>query len=124
MPKLLLVTVVALILGHIAIADQPAPLAINPEPAPMVVGSWTVTFSNGVVEVCEVQRDGKAAVSEPLRTSPGKAERRAGQDVIVFDDGRVERWTVVGTRRVVEHFFPADQFPAGTPVLGIAERLK
>jgi hypothetical protein len=44
--------------------------------------------------------------------------------VIVCDDDRVERWTAVGQRMVVEHWFPAAQFPSGTPVLGIAEWAK
>jgi hypothetical protein len=64
------------------------------------------------------------AVTEPLRTSAGKVELRDGQAVIVFEDSRIERWTVVGDKRVVEHYPTADQFPNGPRVLGIAERVK
>jgi hypothetical protein len=37
-------------------------------------------------------------------------------------DDRLERWTLVSKRMVVEHWFPASQVPVATPVLGIAER--
>jgi hypothetical protein len=45
-----------------------------------------------------------------------------GAVVIAFDDDRVERWTPIGQRIVVEHWYPADSFPCATPVLGIAHR--
>ncbi len=51
----------------------------------------------------------------------GKAEVKDGSVVIVYQDDRVERWTPVGKRMVVEHWYPGAQFPSGTPVLGIAE---
>jgi hypothetical protein len=88
------------------------------------VGRWKIEFANGVKEVCEVRQDGTASVTEPLRTSTGKAEVKGGSLVIVFQDDRVERWTPVGERMVVEHWYPGAQFPAGTPVLGIAEVVK
>jgi hypothetical protein len=47
-----------------------------------------------------------------------------GVVVLVFDDHRVERWTRIGQRMVVEHWASSDQFPGGTPVLGIAEKMK
>jgi len=71
--------------------------------------------------VCEVRKDGTASVVEPLRTAGGKAARKGSSVVIVYDDDRVERWTPVGKRLVVEHWFPASQLPTATPVLGIAE---
>lgn len=108
----------------LAAADPPRPPAKNPGPVARAVGAWVVTFANGVVEVCDVRPDGDAAVSEPNRTAAGRAELRGGEVVIAFEDDRVERWTVVGDRRVVEHFYPASEFPAGRRVLGIAERLK
>ncbi len=85
------------------------------------VGRWNVEFANGVKEVCEVGKDRTASVAEPLRTSSGKAEVKDGSVVIVYQDDRVERWTPVGKRMVVEHWYPGAQFPSGTPVLGIAE---
>jgi hypothetical protein len=62
-----------------------------------------------------------ATAWEPLRTAAGKAEAKDGSVVIVYQDDRVERWTPVGKRMVVEHWYPGSRFPSGTPVLGIAE---
>jgi len=83
------------------------------------VGRWSVEFTNGVKEVCDVRRNGTASVVEPLRSSTGNAEAKEGSVVLVFQDDRVERWTPVGSRMVVEHWAASVQFPAGTPVLGI-----
>ena len=45
-----------------------------------------------------------------------------GAIVITFDDDRTERWTPVGKRMVVEHWYLSAQYPCCKPVLGIAER--
>jgi hypothetical protein len=88
------------------------------------VGKWRVVFDNGVVETCEVRRDGSATVAEPLRSSRGKAKAGAkGVVVIVCDDDRTERWTPDGKRMVVEHFFPGSQYPGGKSVRGVAKRV-
>jgi hypothetical protein len=87
------------------------------------VGRWAVEFANGVKEVCEIGKDGSASVVEPARTSAGKAALKGGSVVIVYEDDRVERWTPVGKRLVVEHWFPASALPTVTPVLGIAEHV-
>jgi hypothetical protein len=84
-------------------------------------GKWNVEFTNGVKEVCEVRQDRTASVAEPLRASNGKVEVKDGSVVIAYQDDRVERWTPVGKRMVVEHWYPGAQFPSGAPVLGIAE---
>jgi hypothetical protein len=63
-----------------------------------------------------------AIVDEPLRRSRGRAEINGNSIVLTFSDDRVERWTPVGNRFVVEHWFPGSQFPAARAVLGIAER--
>jgi hypothetical protein len=99
----------------LAQADPPRP------EQPLPVGKWGVEFSNGVVERVEVRRDGTSTVSEPARTSDGKVTALQGTFLVVYDDDRVERWTPVGKRVVVEHWFPAAQFPNGTPVRGIAD---
>jgi hypothetical protein len=106
-------------------ARAPAPLP-NPRggPAALPVGKWKVAFANGVNQTCEVRKDGTASVVEPLRASSGKAAVRDGAAVLTFDDDRVEWWSRVGQRFVVEHWFPGSQFPAGAPVLGIAERVR
>ena len=103
----------------------PAPLELAPRAeAELPVGTWTAEYANGVTEVCEVGKDGTAAAIEPVRIS-GKAAVSGGTVVMVFENGRVQRWTPVGKRFVVEHWFPGSQFPttaAGTH--GTAERAK
>ena len=98
----------------------------NPGPQPIddaFVGQWTVEFANGVVETCDLVKEGTANVVELKRSCPGKVRHVANGVVeLVFDDGRMEHWTKVGQRMVVEHWASSDQFPSGTPVLGIAER--
>lgn len=87
-----------------------------------MAGVWRADFANGVSQVCRVGDDGTVSVVDPVRTSAGMVEAREGAVVIVYEDDRIERWTPVGHRRVVEHWFPGSRFPAGTPVRGIAER--
>ena len=84
-------------------------------------GKWNVEFTNGVKEVCQIRTDRTASIAEPLRTSRGKVEIKDGAVAIVYQDDRVERWTPVGNRMVVEHWHPGAPFPSGRPVLGIAE---
>jgi hypothetical protein len=110
----------ALLVGE-ALAIPPAPEAENVGPT-IPAGKWVVTFSNGVVETCEVAQDGMVSVSEPRRSSRGKAEAKDDAVVVPFEDDRVERWTPVGNRFVVEHWFPASAYPAGARVLGITKR--
>jgi hypothetical protein len=100
----------------------PAPIFRDRGASELPVGRWTATFANGVVEECEIRREGTVGVVEPKRAARGKAKIKGRAVVIVFDDDRVERWTTVGQRMVVEHWFPAAQYPLGTPVLGKAER--
>ena len=100
----------------LAQADPP-----RPDPMPLPAGKWVIEFANGVVEKVEVKKDGTATVSEPARTSTGKVTAIQGTFLFVCEDGRVERWTPVGKRMVVEHWPSADQYPNGTPVRGIAD---
>ena len=104
-----------------ALAVAPAPEAETVGPT-IPAGKWVVTFSNGVVETCEVAQDGTVSVSEPRRCSRGKAGAKDDAVVVPFEDDRVERWSPVGERFVVEHWFPASAYPAGARVLGIAKR--
>jgi len=54
---------------------------------------------------------------------PGKAVVNGSSVLMLFENGRVQRWAPVGTRFVVEHWFPGSQFPTAAPgVLGIADR--
>ena len=111
---------VALSASLVAVGDPPAPLVTEGLP----VGRWRIEFANGVIETATVAQDGTANVTEPLRTSPGKATMKEGSAVIAFDDDRVERWTKVGKKWVVEHWFPAAAYPESRPVLGIAKVVK
>ena len=113
---------VSLVLSLPAAARAPAPFPRPHARTDPLAGKWTVTFSNGVVETCEVRTNGTASVVEPRRSSAGKARARNGGVVIFFRDERVERWTVKGQRVVVEHWFPASNYPSGGRVLGVARR--
>ncbi len=84
-------------------------------------GRWDVKFENGVVECCSIEKDQTASVLETHRKSAGKSEVSNGSLLIVYDDDRVERWTAVGRKAIVEHWFPGSAYPRGRPVFGIAE---
>jgi hypothetical protein len=88
------------------------------------IGVWRVQFANDVIETCEVRRDGTLTVTEPGRTSPGKPVVQSGRVVVLYDDDRIERWTPVGKRLVVEHWGSSSQWPTSAPVLGIADRIE
>jgi hypothetical protein len=118
------VAIAVLVFSSALVGDPPAPPSRSTPPLEsdmLPVGKWSVTFANGVVETCEIKKDGTASVVEPRRASGGKVSRKDGSFVIACEDDRLERWTPVGSRMVVEHWFPASQLPVATPVLGIAE---
>jgi hypothetical protein len=122
--RLLFVTCAALLLALPVAGDRPAPQGKNDGTPSRFVGRWTVTFANGVVEKCDVRADGTVRESEPKRSAVGKAEIKDDSLVITFADDRVERWTAVDKRMVVEHWFPAAAYPVGARVLGIADSEK
>jgi len=115
-PKAILLTTCVLLTLSVASAGDP-PKGERDLP----VGKWSVEFSNGVVEKVEVKRDGAVSVTEPARASDGRVTPLGGTFLFVCEDGRVERWTPVGKRMVVEHWASADEFPSAAPVRGIAE---
>jgi hypothetical protein len=100
----------------VAQADPPRPM----DPA-IPAGKWTIEFANGVIEKIEIKKDATATVTEPARTSEGQVTAILGTYLFVYEDNRVERWTRVGKRMVVEHWASAEQYPNGTPVRGIAD---
>jgi hypothetical protein len=57
-------------------------------------------------------------------SSRGRVELKGESVTITYRDDRVERWTPVGDRMVVEHWYPASKVPVIAPVLGIGERIK
>jgi hypothetical protein len=91
-------------------------------PAPQISGKWRVEFANGVVETCAFDQ-GTAVEAEPLRQSTGKPVLTDGSFVIAFEDDRTERWTAVGKKWAVEHWFPSASYPTGRAVVGIAKRV-
>src|SRR5438309_3843089 len=105
----LFTTCVLLTLPLTSAGDVPEPEQALP------VGKWSIEFSNGVVEKVEVKKDGTARVTEPARESDGKVTVVPGAFLFVCEDGRVERWTPVGGRMVVEHWASVDQMPNGPP---------
>jgi hypothetical protein len=123
MSRVTILAVVAVILAFAGADVRPAPAPFLKRPARLPVGRWEVKFANGVVETCVVNKDGTISVSEPLRSSAGKAMVKDGASVLTFDDSRVERWTERGRELVVEHWFPASAYPAGRSVVGAARRL-
>lgn len=98
-----------------------APRLKTPDPA-HPVGQWRITFTNGVIETCQINPDGSAAEAEPLRSSPGKWKEVDGAVVVTFDDDRLERWKKNADQWQVEHWCPVGAYPAGPPVVGIAKR--
>ncbi|HSQ55472.1 MAG TPA: hypothetical protein VLM40_06980 [Gemmata sp.] len=121
------VTARAVLLGFFLVvvgtgrSSEPDPMPADPPDIGLPVGKWKVEFANGVKEVCHIGNGGESTVEEPRRRSNGIAEVKGGSVVIRFHDDRIERWTRVGSRYVVEHWFPGSQLPTVTPVLGIAE---
>jgi len=115
-PRLLSASLALFVFALASAGNAPAPQRSLP------AGEWSVVFANGVVETCAIRKDGTASESEPNRKSDGKAVDKDGALVITFDDDRTERWTRVGKRMVVEHWFPSSTYPCGTPVRGIADR--
>jgi hypothetical protein len=114
----------ALALAVSAVADQPSLPPPAATSAGLPAGLWSIAFANGVTEVCVVRADGTASVLEEKRKADGKAEVKSGVIVICYEDDRVERWTAVGRKMVVEHWYPASAFPAGPAVLGIGKRTR
>lgn len=123
MPRTGLLAVAAFAIPLVAAADPPAPPKEQGVP-PEYVARWTVSFANSVIEICEVKADGRAFEREPNRSSDGKVEVVDGAIVITFADDQVERWTAIDKRMVIEHWCPAQSYPAGKSVLGIADKLQ
>jgi len=94
------------------------------DPSPLPVGRWCVEFTNEVIQLCEIRSGGEAFVRQPHRKAGGTAAIKDGKVVIDYQDDRIERWGAVGRRMVVEHWCPSTSYPSGSPVLGIAERLR
>ena len=121
MIRAILYVPVALVAAATVLPSDPPGKSYQPPDASAIAGKWNVEFSNGVKQVCDFVGGGVCSVEEPQRRSVGKAETHGGATVITFADDRVERWTRVGDRFVVEHWYPGSRLPTVSPVLGIAE---
>jgi hypothetical protein len=119
--RVLLAACAVLAFSLTSAGDPPKPPASDPSEG-LPVGRWSVEFANGVVETCEIKKDGTAWVVELRRAAAGKVTLKNGSFVIACEDDRLERWTPVGKRMVVEHWSPGSQVPVVTPVFGIAAR--
>jgi hypothetical protein len=96
--------------------------AAVPAPPPTVTTEhWQAKFANGIEQVYVLSSDGTATVSSSLWQDTGTIERGEGYLIIRFSQDRAERWTAVGEKMVIEHWFPASRLPTQAPVLGIAE---
>jgi hypothetical protein len=110
-----------IVVAALAVAAAGAPRLKTPDPA-LPAGKWRVVFDNGVVQTCDIDRDGAASVTEPLRASPGKCKVLDAAVVITFDDDRIERWTKIDAGWTVEHWCPTAAYGMTPPVVGKARR--
>jgi hypothetical protein len=104
----------------------PAPMSAPDVDLP--AGRWQAKFSNGVTEVCEIQKDGAVALVEPAQIPGRKVAANSTSVVITFEKGQVQRWTPIGDRVVIEHWFPGAPLRMETAkpaeVLGLAQRVE
>lgn len=85
-------------------------------------GHWRAEFANGIVQTYTLSADGSATVDAGAWHDTGTVEKGNGYFIVRFSEDRAERWTRVGGRMVIEHWFPASRLPTEPPVLGIAEQ--
>jgi hypothetical protein len=115
----------ALFIAQLTGGGPPPVVEMTAPDIELPAGKWTVTFSNGVTEVCEIHKDSTVSVLEPVQIPGRKGAATSSCVVIMFENGRVQRWTPVGKRLVVEHWFPGSHTrAAAAEVLGIAERVE
>jgi hypothetical protein len=84
-PRLLSAFLALFVYALVSAGNAPVPERSLP------AGEWNVEFTNGVIETCEIRKDGTASESEPNRKSDGKAVDKDGKTVVAFDDDRTER---------------------------------
>ena len=121
---------VPLLLSTFLIAESHSPILeerlslpdiANAAAGELPAGKWRVEYASGVTEACMVNKEGWAIVTEPVRIV-GRAAVSGNSILLLFENGRAQRWTPVGKRFVVEHWFPGDKFPTmAASTLGIAE---
>jgi hypothetical protein len=88
------------------------------------VGRWNTEFANGIHEEHELRPDGTVTVRniEQNWSCEGRMTFDGQQVTITYDNERIERWTPVGSRMVLEHWRPASQIPIQPALFGIGTR--
>lgn len=100
------------------------PIGVTPRPkdAPAWGGTWWTKFANGVNQRNTMRQADCRGGNDHGWSSEGKIDHDNGRIIVTYDDDRIERWTRVRHRMVVEHWHPASAYPDATPIVGIAER--
>lgn len=93
-----------------------------PQETPTWGGIWWTRFSNGVNQRNTMRQADCRGGNDHGWSSQGNLDHDAGRIIVTYDDDRLERWTPVGHRMVVEHWHPASAYPDAKPIVGIAER--
>ncbi len=100
------------------------PVSLVAVTEPIWAEYWRAEFANGVVQTYTLGGDGSATVDAGAWHDTGTVEKGDGYFIVRFTEDRAERWTRVGDRMVVEHWFPASRLPTEPPVMGIAEQIR
>ena len=103
---------VVAVVGDLPAAAEPhKPVPPRPK-APGFTGLWRVIYSHGAVRTYHVGADDTVQFIEERR----RGALRRGQHVLLqFGDGKIERWTLVKGRLLVQHWNPASGYPRRPP---------
>ena len=86
------------------------------------VGSFQVSFMNGVVETCEFAEDATVKITQNNRASVGRAEVSDGKIIVRYDDNRIEQWSLIDGAYFVNHWHPVSSWPDQRSEMGLAEK--
>ena len=100
------------------------PIGVTPWPEKAAAwgGTWWTKFANGVNQRIVLADNTCRGGNDHGWSSKGTLDHEDGRIIITYEDDRLERWTPVGRRMVIEHWHPASAYPEAKPVVGIAER--
>lgn len=86
------------------------------------VGTFEITFMNGVVETCEFSEDSTVKVTQNNRASVGHAEVNDGKILVRYEDDRIEQWSLIDGAYFVNHWHPITSWPDQGSQMGLAEK--
>ncbi|MFT6864951.1 MAG: hypothetical protein ACJAVK_003523 [Akkermansiaceae bacterium] len=86
------------------------------------IGTFEITFMNGVFETCEFAEDATVKVTQENRASVGRAEVKDGKIVVRYEDDRIEEWSLIDGAYFVNHWHPISSWPDQGSVMGFAEK--